>query len=161
MKASIYLATGTASAVTAAIGSVAGQGANSTWFRRLHKPPFQPPAVVFPVVWTALYADIAVSSAHAIDRLNQHDRSADAQVYARALALNFVLSASWTWVFFRAHRLGTSVAVAAALAGSSADLVRRTGSASPAAGKALVPYAAWCTFATILSTAIWRRNRGK
>jgi tryptophan-rich sensory protein len=61
-------------------------------------------------------------------------------------------------VFFRAHRLASAVAVAGALAVSSADLARRAGQGSPAAGWALVPYAAWCSFATVLSGVIWRRN---
>jgi predicted metal-dependent RNase len=31
-------------------------------YRRLRKPSWQPPDVAFPVVWTALYADVAVTS---------------------------------------------------------------------------------------------------
>jgi hypothetical protein len=32
---------------------------------------------------------------------------------------------------------------------------------APRAGAALLPYAARCGFATVLSTAIWRRNAGR
>jgi translocator protein len=151
-------ATGTAVAVTAVAGSVASGDTRSGWYRRLEKPAIQPPAWVFPVVWTTLYADIAVTSALALERLAQDDPRA-ATAYRRALALNLVLNASWSWVFFKAHRLVAAVAVAGALAASSADLVRRTVSAQPAAGAALAPYAAWCGFATVLSAEIWGRNR--
>jgi tryptophan-rich sensory protein len=99
--------------------------------------------------------DIAVTSAIAIDRLREHDRA----TYERALAANLVLNASWSWVFFRFHRLGPAVAVAAALTLSSGDLVRRTAAADPRAAAAVSPYAAWCAFATVLSAAIWWRNR--
>ncbi|MGI8879063.1 MAG: TspO/MBR family protein [Jatrophihabitans sp.] len=159
MTTRTYLATGAACAVTAAVGGVAGGGADSRWYRRLDKPAFQPPPQIFPIVWTALYADIAACTAQALDRLAADGRTDEAAALRRALAVNLVLNGSWTWVFFRWHRLAASVGVAAALAGSSADLTRRVGSASPVAGVTLLPYAAWCGFATVLSGSIWRRNR--
>ncbi|HEX5967097.1 MAG TPA: TspO/MBR family protein [Intrasporangium sp.] len=42
---------------------------------------------------------------------------------------------------------------------SGADLVRRTVPVNHVAGRALVPYVAWCGFATVLSAEIHRRNR--
>jgi benzodiazapine receptor len=150
--------TSAAVAATAALGSLASTDVNSEWYVRLRKPAIQPPGVVFPIVWTTLYTDIAVSSAVALDRLETSD-SAAAVAFRRALAVNLVLNTSWSWVFFKAHQLAPAVAVAGALAVSSADLARRAGRASPAAGWALVPYAAWCSFATVLSGVIWRRNR--
>jgi benzodiazapine receptor len=151
---------GTASAVTATavVGGLASQDATSDWYRRLDKPAFQPPPEAFPVAWTLLYADIALSSAVVLHRA-RHRPSASDRGYGAALAVNLVLNASWSWVFFRAHRLGPAVAVAGALAVSSADLARRAARTSPAAGAALVPDPAWCAFAAVLSAAIWRRNR--
>ena len=150
------LATGTAVTACAALGSVASSAVRSAWYARLAKPAIQPPPVAFPIAWTTLYADIAVTSARAIDALTGDEQAA----YVRALAVNLVLNTGWSWVFFRAHRLGGAVVVAGLLAGSCVDLVRRTWHAEPRAGLALVPYAGWCTFATVLSAAIWRRNRG-
>ena len=89
-------------AACATLGSIASAEVRSRWYARLEKPVIQPPGVVFGPVWTALYADIAVTSAIAIDRLQEHDRA----TYERALAANLVLNASWSWVFFRFHRLG-------------------------------------------------------
>lgn len=149
------LATGTAVAACAALGSVASREVRSPWYARLAKPAIQPPPIAFPIVWTTLYADVAVTSARAIDALEGDARSA----YVRALAVNLVLNAGWSWVFFRAHRVGGAVLAAGVLAASSVDLARRTWHAEPRAGLALVPYAGWCTFATVLSAAIWRRNR--
>ena len=60
---------------------------------------------------------------------------------------------------FKAHKLGPAVAVAGALTLSSVDLVRRTWAANERVGLALTPYPAWCGFATVLSAALWRRNR--
>jgi len=149
--------TGPAVAACAVLGSLGTREVTSLWYRTLRKPAIQPPTVVFPVVWTALYADLAVTSAVALDALPEEERPA----YARALGTNLALNAGWCWVAFASHRLGWAVPTAAVLAASSADLVRRTARADTRAGAALVPYAAWCTFATALSAALWNRNRGR
>ena len=75
--------TGAAVAATAALGSVASAGANSPWYLALDKPVIQPPKTVFPIVWTLLYADIAISSAVAIDRLQVVDPSETVAFQAR------------------------------------------------------------------------------
>jgi tryptophan-rich sensory protein len=146
-------------AATAGVGSLASRDVSSAWYTDLDKPPIQPPGVVFPVVWTTLYTDVALMAAHTLDRLDAAGRHDEAAAYRRALAANLVVNASWSWVFFRAHRLGPAVGVAALLAASSIDLVRRTAQVSPAAAAALAPYPAWCGFATVLSAELWRRNR--
>jgi translocator protein len=51
----------------AGIGSAANRSGSSRWYQRLRKPSYVPPSHVFPIAWTLLYADIAASSAGAID----------------------------------------------------------------------------------------------
>jgi len=156
---SILAATSLAVAAAAGSGSIASNNAIPRWYSRLRKPSYQPPGAAFPTVWTALYGDIAATSAVTIDRFRttgQHDKARD---YAAALAMNLLLNAGWSWLFFGFHRLGASAVGAAALTASSADLVRRTAQATPRGGLALLPYPLWCGFATILSTHIWRLNR--
>jgi tryptophan-rich sensory protein len=80
------------------------------------------------------------------------------RAYRGALATNFVLNAAWSWLFWRSRQPWLAAAEAAVLAVSSADLVRRTYRLNRAAGISLAPYAAWCAFATVLSTAIARLN---
>lgn len=143
---------------TAALGSVASSDVRSPWYLALEKPPIQPPGPVFGVVWSVLYTDIAATSAVVLDQLGGTDPD-EAMAYRRALAVNLVLNASWSWVFFKAHQLVPATVLAGVLAASSVDLARRAAVAKPAAAVALAPYAAWCTFATVLSGAIWRRNR--
>ncbi|HET7477350.1 MAG TPA: TspO/MBR family protein [Dermatophilaceae bacterium] len=149
--------TAAATAACAVLGAAASRDVDSDWYRSLAKPSFQPPGQVFGLVWTPLYADIAISSAVALDAAPD---SSAATAYRRALGLNLLLNTGWSVVFFRLHRVGAAVAAAAALTASSADLARRTYAADRRAGLAIAPYAAWCGFATVLSAAIWRRNRG-
>ncbi|CAN7360890.1 TspO/MBR family protein [Arthrobacter sp. LjRoot14] len=157
--------TAAGTAATAAAGAVATDP-DSSWYRRLRKPGWQPPALAFPVVWTALYADLAVSSAVALDSKDApdpaggQDRRPEIRAYRGALAANLVLNATWSWLFWRARRPWLAAAEAAVLAASSADLVRRTYNLNRGAGVALAPYALWCAFATALSTAVARLNPG-
>ncbi|MET0701218.1 MAG: TspO/MBR family protein [Mycobacterium sp.] len=141
------------------MGSVASKAGVETWYPTLKKPSYVPPNVVFPVAWTTLYADIAVTSASTIDQLRAEGDDPKTRAYVAALGANLVLNASWSWLFFSRHRLGASAVAAAALAASSADLARRTAAVNPRAGLALTPYPLWCSFATLMSADIWRLNR--
>ncbi|CAM4274641.1 TspO/MBR family protein [Mycobacterium basiliense] len=159
MNKSILAGTGLAVAIAAGSGAIASPGSTGDWYLRLRKPCYQPPSVAFPVVWTALYGDIATSSAVAIDRFRGTGQRDKARRYIGALAINLVLNAGWSWLFFRFHRLGISALGAAVLATSSGDLVRRTTDADRQAGLAMLPYALWCAFAAVLATHVWRLNR--
>lgn len=175
MKPRTLAWTAAATAATAALGGAATEP-RSAWYLRLRKPDWQPPAAVFPVIWTALYADIAVTSAVALDRAAAIDSAAaldrsgndddggagpgaagrrrELLSYQRALSLNLVLNTAWSWFFWRSRKPWLAAAEAGLLAASSADLVRRTHRLNRAAGVSLAPYAAWCGFATVLSAAI-------
>ncbi|XVX20421.1 tryptophan-rich sensory protein [Actinomycetota bacterium] len=144
-------------AACAVAGSLASDP-NSRWYRSLDLPSWQPPKAAFPIAWTTLYAAIAAVSASATTQLDDEARDGEATAYWRALGGNLALNAGWSALFFRARRPWLAAAGAAALATSSADLMRRAGSVSRGHGIALAPYPAWCAFATALSTEIARRN---
>jgi tryptophan-rich sensory protein len=155
----ILAATTLSVGATSGIGSIASQPRITRWYSRLRKPSYVPPNGVFPVAWITLYADIAVTSATAIDRLRAAGRDKEARNYVVALAANLILNAGWSWLFFKYQKLGASAIGAAVLAASSADLARRTAAADPRAGAALVPYPLWCAFATVMSGHVWVLNR--
>ncbi|HEY5844562.1 MAG TPA: TspO/MBR family protein [Mycobacterium sp.] len=159
MRTSTLVGTALATAGTAVIGGIASKRGVETWYPKLDKPGYVPPNAVFPVAWTTLYADIAVTSASAIDRMRDDGDDARRRSYIAALGVNLVLNAGWSWLFFGLNKLGPSAIAAAALAVSSADLARRTAQVNPGAGLALSAYPAWCSFATVMTVDIWRRNR--
>ncbi len=161
MRGRTLAATSAAVAATAVSGALA-PSPDSDWYRGLRKPPFQPPPAAFPLVWTPLYADVAVSSAAVLDALALAGRHRAAADFGRALGVNLALNAAWTWLFFRARRPWLATAECAALAASSASLVRRAADADTRAGVALAPYAAWTGFATVLSGSIaWLNRRSR
>jgi benzodiazapine receptor len=153
------IGTGLAVMAAAAAGGVASRDGVEIWYSTIRKPGFVPPNAVFPIAWTALYTDIAATSAAAINRFRADGDDAKARAYIGALGANLVLNAGWSWIFFGRHKLGLSTVAAAALAASSADLVRRAADADPKLGAALAPYPLWCGFATVMSAEIWRLNR--
>lgn len=155
MRAPTLVKTAAAVVATAAAGATATtSGTSSRWYRRLRKPPWQPPSTAFPLVWTPLYALIAVAGARALDRSDGAERATFRRVYA----LNLALNAGWPALFFGARRPAAALAEIAALNASNLVLLRRATRADRLAGAALAPYAAWTLFATVLNAAIVRRN---
>ncbi len=144
-------------AAAAAAGSLATDP-DSGWYRKLDKPDWQPPKAAFPVVWTGLYAGIAVTATLVQNQLRLRKDPERLAGFRSALVTNLALNGLWSWLFFRSHRLDAATVGAAALAVSSADLARRAGQVEPRYGRQLVPYAAWTGFATVLAGELWRRN---
>lgn len=155
----VLVATSLATAAAAIAGSVTSREGVRGWYTTARKPDYVPPNAVFPVAWTALYVDIATTSAGVINRFRASGEHAKSRRYVGALGLNLALNAGWSWIFFGRRKLGAASLAAAALAASSADLARRAADADPKLGVALAPYPLWCSFATVLSTDIWRLNR--
>lgn len=160
MRITTVLITGAATAACAAIGGLAsGPAVRSDWYEHLRKPPYQPPRQVFPVVWPALYTDIAVVSAQTIDQLRTDGSDGERRAYQTALAVNLILNSAWSWLFFDRHNLGAAVLLSAGLSVSGADLTRRSVTVLGPRAAPLALYPLWCSFATLLSAGIWRRNR--
>ena len=149
---------------SAVVGAAAVTGSvltdpTSRWYDRLDKPSWQPPPAAFPVVWTGLYADVALVSAVSSSYLAEAGREDEARQLEQALALNMALNTAWSGLFFRAKRPWLATAECAVLTLSSADLARRAGAAGRGKAVAVGAYAAWCGFATVLSGTIAHRNR--
>jgi tryptophan-rich sensory protein len=150
--------TGALVAAAATAGSLATEP-DGGWYRGLDKPSWQPPPVAFPIVWTTLYADIAVTSAAVLNELDRRGDTEEAADFRKALAGNLALNGGWSWLFFRGHNLPASTLGAGVLALNSLSLARRAGRVDRRYGLALAPYAVWTAFATVLAGVVWSRNR--
>lgn len=154
---------GSVVAAAAVAGSIATEP-DGQWYRELEKPTWQPPPIAFPVVWSTLYTDIAVTSTAVLNELERRGELEQAAAYRKALATNMALNAFWSWLFFRWHHLSAATIGAGVLAASSADLAKRAGQVRPAYGGLLGVYAAWTGFAAVLAGTVcwldWKRKRG-
>ena len=153
-----YLAAAAAVTAAALIGSK-GVDPHSAWYRSLDKPDWQPPSWAFGVVWTPLYASIAWAAGRALASAGKDGAEKDERrALAGSLAANLALNAGWNWLFFAARSPRSGLAGTALLDLSNAELIRRTARVDATAAAALLPYAAWCLFATALNASIARRN---
>ncbi|MGW1070635.1 TspO/MBR family protein [Streptomyces aureus] len=138
--------------------ALAGAGpvnADSAWYGSLRKPVWQPPAWAFGVVWTPLYATIAYAAGHALDTVP--DRRQQTRL-AVGLTVNLTLNAGWNWLFFGLRSPKAGLAGTLLLNLSNAQLIRSVSRTDPTAARALLPYAAWCAFATALNASLVRQN---
>ncbi|MFE2327460.1 TspO/MBR family protein [Streptomyces sp. NPDC059385] len=149
-----YAAVAAAVAATAGLGSVAVDPA-SAWYRSLDKPAWQPPARVFGIVWTPLYAGLALAGGRVLCGTQGRERVGA----AASLAANLVLNAGWTWLFFGCRSPKAGLVGTILLDFSNAELMLRTGRVDRPAARLLVPYVAWCLYATGLNGSIVLRNR--
>ncbi|MET8756001.1 TspO/MBR family protein [Streptomyces sp. NPDC004667] len=148
-----YAAAAAAVATTAVAGSLPVDPAGS-WYRSLRKPVWQPPSWLFGVVWPPLYASLALAGGHAFGRARGTERKG----LAVAFGANLLLNAAWPWLFFACRSPRAGVAGTLLLDAGNAELIRRIARVDAVAARTLLPYAAWCAFATALNTSIARRN---
>ncbi|GHJ45833.1 putative TspO/MBR-related protein precursor [Catellatospora sp. TT07R-123] len=122
-------------------------------YAALARPGWAPPAWVFGPVWTLLYAMIALAG-----WLVWRAVGWGPQLVPYAIQL--VLNAAWTPLFFGAGLRGAALVDIVALwlaIGATVAVFRKV---SPVAAWLLVPYWLWVTFATALNFSIWQLNRG-
>jgi tryptophan-rich sensory protein len=149
--------TGLAAAASAALGALATTP-ESAWYQRLDKPRWQPPPVAFPLVWTPLYADIAVTGAAALTVLEEQGRTEELDGLRRSIALNLALNTGWSLLFWRSRRPWLATGWCGVLTWQSLFVARRLRDVDPALHNAWAPYPAWTLFATALNASIARRN---
>lgn len=149
-----YYAATALGVAAAAVTGARSVDPDSDWYRGLSKPPWQPPPWVFGVVWPPLYASVAWAGGRALARARGGRRRA----VATGLAANLALNAGWNRLFFGCRSPKAGVVGTLLLDISNAELIRRSARADTTAALALVPYAAWCGFATALSLSVARRN---
>ena len=147
-------------ALVSLFGARFSPSVDPVWYEQLRKPSWNPPRLAFPIVWTTLYAMIAVSG-WLIWRAGR--MSAEAREEMRPALVAWViqlgLNAAWTPIFFGLHAIGWALLEMLVLLGAilaTAVLAQRR---SKAAALLLIPYIAWTGFATALTTSIWLLNR--
>ena len=121
-------------------------------YGELNTPPLSPPSILFPIVWTALYILMGVSSLLVYNR-RETDPSAARQgltYYAASLVVNF----AWSIIFFTAGALIFAFVWLLFLL----YLIIRTllcyRKVSPLAAYLQIPYFLWVAFAGYLNAAV-------
>lgn len=119
------------------------------------KPPLSPPAVLFPIVWTILYALMGIGAAKIALSDPSEQRESSIQLFLWQLAVNFL----WPTFFFRLQCFGGALLWLALLWGLVLWMICSFRQVSAAAAKLQIPYLLWLTFAAYLNAGVWLLNR--
>ena len=118
------------------------------------KPPLAPPGILFPIVWTALYALMGIGAAMVWLAEESAARKRGINIFIAQLIVNFF----WSLIFFNLQAFGFAffwLLVLLALVVWMAYTFYRIG---PLAGLLQIPYILWLMFAAYLSAGVWILN---
>lgn len=136
--------------VTQLAGALGALATDPALYRALERPSWAPPGWVFGPVWLTLYTMIGVAAWLIWQRPPSPTRTTALRAYWVQLALN----AAWTPVFFGLEAPGAALIVIVVLWVAIVIAIRAFARVSRVAGRLLVPYLAWVSFATLLNAAI-------
>lgn len=134
--------------------STAWIGHDPGWYDGLVRPSFQPPDVVFGVIWPLNFLALVVVGL----RFPQAVGGARVWVAISLLAVSVVAALAWAWLFYVPHRLSAAAVCLAAAAALTWVLVGWVARSMPWGGVILLPYATWLTIATGLALQYSRLN---
>ncbi len=143
------------SLLAGAIGGVASANAGS-FYSQLVRPAWAPPGWLFGPVWTVLYVLMGIAAWLVWRAAGWSGARAALALFVLQLALN----ALWTWIFFAWRNGALALAEIVLLIVVVIATIVAFSRQSRAAALLLVPYLCWIAFATVLTAAIWSRNRG-
>jgi benzodiazapine receptor len=124
-----------------------------TLYQSLEHPPGAPPAVVYPIVWCALYILMGISS-YCIYKTRHPNRETALLLYCISLLVNFF----WPIIFFRMQLYGVAfvwLVLLILLVGILSVLFYRI---KRAAFFLILPYVVWLFYAAYLNYGIYSFN---
>ncbi len=119
------------------------------------KPPFSPPAMLFPVAWTILYALMGVGVAIVINSAASAVRTSAVLLFV----LQIIFNLSWCFIFFSFRNYRLALVWIVVLLILSALMMLHFKKISPVAGYMQIPYIVWLVFATYLNAGVMVLNR--
>ena len=145
----------TAIVVIYAIGAGRWVSTDAGWYRSLSKPPWQPPDVVFGLIWPYNFVMIVVAAWAVASRESRTEHL----VWLASLALSVVAALTWAYLFYVPHSLHASGIALTAATLLTLPLIVLTFRASMPLGFALLPYQLSLAVATSLAFGYAAMNR--
>ncbi|MBU3190106.1 tryptophan-rich sensory protein [Clostridium bowmanii] len=127
----------------------------SSDYKNFNKPPFSPPGLVFPVVWTILFFLMGVAAYRTwMKGKAGEDVSKALILYCSQLFLNFL----WSIVFFRFRLYAIAFLELLLLLVFILLTTFEFYRIDKPSAYLMIPYIAWVSFAGVLNYAIWMMN---
>ena len=143
--------------ITEALGGLSGwltRNGNKLYEQTAVKPPLSPPGIVFPIVWSILFALMGFSAARIYLATPSPQRSRGLNLYVAQLVVNFF----WSLIFFNAQAFGFALLWLLLLWTLVLWMIVEFRQVDKPAGNIQIPYLIWLTFATYLNLGVWYLN---
>lgn len=140
-----------------AVGLLSGllsRGGAEVYAQTVTKPPLSPPGIVFPIVWTVLYALMGVGAAMVWLAENSDLRKRGLNLFVTQLVVNFF----WSLIFFNLQAFGLAFIWLLVLLALVIWMTYVFYKVDPLAGLLQLPYIIWLLLAAYLSAGVWILN---
>lgn len=124
-------------------------------YGQLEQPALSPPSILFPIVWTILYALMGFSAAQIWLSNDSTERSLGLRFFFLQLAVNFF----WSLIFFNLQAFGFSLIWLIFLWILVLFMILTFFETNRLAALLQIPYLIWLTFAAYLNYMVWVLNR--
>ena len=141
-----------------AVGALSGwltRAASKAYSETILKPPLSPPGMVFPIVWSILFALMGIGAARIYLMPASNARSRALGIFLLQLGVNFF----WSILFFNLGRYGLALLWLFLLWGLVVWMIVAFYRLDRPAALLQIPYLLWITFAAYLNFGVWMLNR--
>ena len=135
--------------ITAALGSYFNQIGMQNFYYTLQFPPLVPPSVVFPAVWTLLYALMIISAFMVAIKADPDNLNRSNFWFLGQLVLHIL----WTYTYFYLGAIGAAAIIILLLDYNVYKMIRSFARTDKTAAYLQIPYMLWVLFATYLNFA--------
>ena len=125
------------------------------WYPFLHRSPLSPPNLVFPIVWTILYALMGISAARIWLSPPTKERNHGLIIWGVQLFFNFF----WSILFFNFQAFGLALLWLLTLWILIFRMILSFYKVDKPSALLQIPYLLWVTFAAYLNLGVWLLNR--
>jgi len=143
---------------TEAVGGLSGwltREGTKIYTAAITQPPFSPPGIVFPIVWSILFALMGIGAARIYLAPASTARSRSLLLFLLQLAFNFF----WSIIFFNLQNFGLALICLIALWILILLMILSFRKVDKLAAWLQIPYLLWVTFAAYLNFGVWLLNR--
>jgi tryptophan-rich sensory protein len=137
-----------------AIGSGRWVSSDAGWYASLAKPSWQPPDLVFGLIWPYNFLALAVVGVV----VAQRGSGGAVAAWLGVAAVSVVAALTWAYLFYVPHRMEAAAVALAIASALTAVLVVITWTVTRWGAVALLPYLVWVCLATSLAFAYPRLN---
>jgi tryptophan-rich sensory protein len=147
------LIAGTLALITAIVGGTIT--VLDSWYYGLRQPDWAPPGYMFGIIWTVVFALIALAGVFAWEKAQT---KRDIEITIGLFALNGFLNLAWSFIFFRLQRPDLAFYELILLWLSILALILFCGRFSKITSLLLMPYLIWVTIAGALNYQVVQLN---